>query len=674
MFRFFQLSLVLLLVGVVALPAQEKKTITFEDFFSMQRLGTVAVSPDGRLIAYTLSVPDIETNKIKTDIWLMDIQTKNSKPLTNAPSSSSAPAWSPDSKFLFFNRSGQIWKIAVDGGEAATVTSFAAGASGAVLNGAGTKMLFTAEVYPDCEDEDCNKKKMDEAENSKVKARIIDGLLYRHWNRWLEGKRSHVFMAGIDGQNVQDMTPGDYDAPPLSLGSSHDYTFSPDGKEICFVRNTDEMVAASTNNDLFIATLPEGTITRLTENKANDNHPVYSPDGKYIAFASMSRPGFEADKQRLMLYDRGKKTFTDLTENFTLSVGSIVWHPGSKEIYFTAAEKGTVSLYKVQLSKGKPEAVLKGHYISSVQFADANTIIFKKQTAAMPYEIFKMNLKNGKVEQLSSINTSRLAALQLSALEPFQFSGANGATVHGYILKPPSFDPGKKYPVVQLIHGGPQGSWGDNFHYRWNYQMFASPGYVVYMINFHGSNGYGQDFMDAVSKNWGGAPYEDIKLGTEYVIENFPFIDGERIGAAGASYGGFMINWIAGDPNHPYQCLVSHDGVYEQVSMYGATEELWFPEWEFNGTPWEEGSLYDKWSPARRAKHFKTPTLVIHGEHDYRVPYTQGLQFFTALQRQGVPSRLLFFPDEDHFVQKPQNARLWWKTVHDWFEQYLKKQ
>lgn len=674
MFRFFQLSLVLLLVVVVSLPAQEKKTITFEDFFSMQRLGTVAVSPDGRLIAYTLSVPDIEANKIKTDIWLMDIQTKQSKPLTNAPSSSSAPAWSPDSRALFFNRSGQIWKIAVDGGEATAVTSFAAGASGVVLNTDGTKMLFTAEVYPDCEDEDCNKKKMDEAEKSKVKARVIDGLLYRHWNRWLEGKRSHVFMADIDGQNVKDMTPGDYDAPPLSLGSSHDYTFSPDGKEICFVRNTDEMVAASTNNDLFIATLPEGTITRLTENKANDNHPVYSPNGRYIAFASMSRPGFEADKQRLMLYDRGKKTFTDLTENFTLSVGSIVWHPGSKEIYFTADERGTVSLYKAQLSKGQPEAVLKGHYISSVQFANANTIIFRKQTAAMPYEIFKMNLKNGRIEQLSAINTSRLAALQLSALEPFQFSGANGATVHGYILKPPSFDPGKKYPAIQLIHGGPQGSWGDNFHYRWNYQMFASPGYVVYLINFHGSSGYGQDFMDAVSKDWGGAPYEDIKLGTEYVIENFPFIDGKRIGAAGASYGGFMINWIAGDPDNPYQCLVSHNGVYEQVSMYGATEELWFPEWEFNGTPWDEGSLYQKWSPANRAKYFKTPTLVVHSEHDYRVPYTQGLQFFTALQRQGVPSRLLFFPDEDHFVQKPQNARLWWKTVHDWFGQYLKKQ
>lgn len=662
-----------LLVLIIHLQAQDKRPMTFQDFFGLQRLGAVNVSPDGQRIAYTLTVPDISNNSLKTDIWILDLKSLKTVKFSTATKSSSGPVWSPDGKDIYFNHDGQIWKKALAGGDAVQVTAFAPGAAGVVFNRSGTQMLFSAKIYPDCPDEECNQKRKEEADSSKVKARIIDRLLYRHWNRWLEGKRSHIFMADANGQNIKDMTPGDYDAPPLALGGDLDYTFSADGKEICFVRNTDEIVAASTNNDLFIVSPAEGKISRLTENTANDNNPVYSPDGKYIAYASMVRPGFEADKQRLMLHDRIKNTFDDLTENFTLSVESIIWHPEGKEIYFTASEMGTISLYKVNIRKGKPEAVLKGHYLSAVQFLTENELIFKKQTAAMPEEIFRMNLKNGKIDQLSHINSDLLAQLQLSELEPFQFSGAHGHTVYGYILKPPFFNPEKKYATVQLIHGGPQGFWGDEFHYRWNYQMFAAPGYVLYMINFHGSRGYGQDFMDAVSKDWGGSAYEDIKLGTEYVIKNYAYVDADRLGAAGASYGGFMINWIAGDPNHPYQCLVSHDGVYEQVSMYGATEELWFPEWEFNGTPWDEGSLYQHWSPANRAQHFRTPTLVIHGEHDYRVPYTQGLQLFTALQRQGVPSRLLFFPDEDHFVQKPQNAQLWWKTVQDWFERYLPK-
>jgi dipeptidyl aminopeptidase/acylaminoacyl peptidase len=672
MLKIAKLVFVLCIFSVILVFAQSKRTITFEDFFEMKRLGSVAVSPDGNIVAYTVTVPNIEENKSKTDIWLYNLKTKEATQFTDAEKSSSGPAWSIDSKTLYFNYDGQIWKKALAGREAVQVTDFAPGAAGPVINDQGTQMLFTAEVYPDCPDEACNEAKMKEVEESKVKARLIDHLLYRQWNRWLEGKRSHVFVADIDGKNIKDLTPGDYDSPPLDLGSAHDYTFSPDGKEVCIVRNTDKIVAASTNNDIFTVSLPDGKIERLTENKANDNQPVYSPDGRYIAFASMSRPGFEADKQRLMLFDRKDKSFKDLTENFDLSVETILWHPEGKDIYFTTSEMGSISIYKVAIKNGKRSEVLKGHYLSGVQFAGKNTLIFKKQTASMPYEIFALDLKKGKIAQLSNINTDRLKNLELPSLEPFQFTGAKGDMVHGYLIKPPFFDPDKKYPAIHLIHGGPQGSWGDDFHFRWNYQMFASPGYVVYMINFHGSRGYGQKFVDAVSKDWGGAPYEDLKIGTEYVLKNYPFIDPDRLGAAGASYGGFMIDWIAGDPDHPYKCLVSHDGVYDQVSMYGATEELWFPEWEFNGTPWDEGSLYQKWSPSSRAKNFHAPTLVIHGEQDFRVPYTQGLQFFTALQRQGIPSKLLFFPDEDHFVQKPQNARLWWKTVHEWFETYLK--
>jgi dipeptidyl aminopeptidase/acylaminoacyl peptidase len=655
----------------VACPAQDKRVITFNDFYAVKRLGDVKISPDGNYIAYTLSVPKIEENKIITNIWLLDLNSLQSAPFTEGEESSSAPVWSPDGQFLYYDHGDQIWKKAVSGGDAIKVTNFVTGAADAVINSKGNSLLFKSKIYPECKSEECNGIKKKESEEGKVKARIIDQLLYRHWNEWREGKRSHVFLADSAGKKYTDLTPGDYDTPPISLGGSQDYTFSPDGKEVCFVRNTDKIVAASTNNDLFLHDLASGKIIRLTRNKGNDNNPHYSPDGKYIAFLSMARAGFESDKYRLMLYDREQKTFKDLTKGFNLSAESIIWRPDGKEIFFTVSENGTISIYKTSLTGKSIKPVLKGHYVSDLQFLNAEEMIFKKQSASMPYEIFKFNIKDKSLLQLTHINTELLSELALPSLESFKFIGAKGDSVQGFIIKPPFFDPSKKYPTVQLIHGGPQGAWGDDFHYRWNYQMFASPGYVIYMINFHGSRGYGQDFVDAVTGDWGGAPYTDIKKGTEYVIKNYPFIDKTRIGAAGASYGGFMINWIAGDPDNPYQCLVSHDGVYDQVSMYGATEELWFPEWEFNGTPWDKGSLYEKWSPSNRAANFKTPTLIIHGELDFRVPYTQGLQFFTALQRQGVPSRLLIFPDEDHFVTKPLNARLWWETVYDWFERYI---
>ena len=666
------LSATLLVFSLLfSLNAQEKRAITFEDFFSMKRVGGIAVSPDGRNAAFSLTVPNIEENNFKTDIWMLRLADNELRQFTNAEKSSSGPVWSPDGRWLYFNRGGQIWKQGVDGGEAVQVTDFATGAGGAVFSKDGKHMLFVSDVYPDCQTEECNKEKMDAAQNSRVKARIIDRLLYRHWNHWRDGKYSHVFMADADGGNIRDLTPGAYDTPPIDLGSAHDYTFSPDGKEVCFVRNTDPIVAASTNNDLFITTLADNKIIRLTTSKGNDNHPSYSPDGRYIAYASMERPGFEADRVRLMLYDRKKGTYRELTGGFNLSVYDFVWHPDSKAIYFKTPEQGFYNLYKVDVKTAKIEPVLRHHYVGAFTFAGKNKLVLTIQTAAMPNELFLYDLETEKLQQLTFINKELLSRLELPKLEEFWFTGAKGDRVQGFIIKPPFFDPNKKYPAVELIHGGPQGAWGDDFHYRWNYQMFAAPGYVVFMINFHGSRGYGQDFCDAVSKDWGGAPYEDILKGTEYALNTYDFIDRERVGAAGASYGGFMINWIAGAEN-PFQCLVSHDGVYEQVSMYGATEELWFPEWEFNGKPWEKGSLYQKWNPANRAGNFKTPMLVIHGERDFRVPYTQGLQLFTALQRQGVKSKLLFFPDEDHFVRKPQNARLWWKTVHEWFAEFLK--
>jgi dipeptidyl aminopeptidase/acylaminoacyl peptidase len=496
--------------------------------------------------------------------------------------------------------------------------------------------------------------------------------MYRHWNIWLEGQYSHLFLLSLDGKTIKDLTPGTYHTPPISLGSSHDYSFSPDGGEICYVTNIDKEISISTNNDLF-AISSEGSVPeKISLGDGNDNNPQYSPDGKYIAYASMGQPGFEADRLRIILYNRETKKSIELTSRFILSVGEILWAPDSKSLYFTAEEAGNNSIYKVLLTDPVIETTLKGHNIRGVQFLNQNTLVFSKQTNKMPFEIFTYDLKNKKLSPLTHFNDELLKKFDLPVYEEFWFSGSQGDSIQGFIMKPPQFEEGKKYPAVHLIHGGPQGMWSNEWHFRWNYQMFASPGYVVYYINFHGSRGYGQKFTDSISQHWGDLPYEDLGKGTEYVIKHYDFVDPDRLSAAGASYGGFMINWIAGHEN-PYKCLISHDGVYDQVSMWGSTEELWFPEWEMGGVPWQAGSVYGKWSPSRLAANFKTPTLIIHGEHDYRVPYTQGIQFFTALQRQGVPSQLLFFPDEDHFVRKPKNAQLWWKTVHEWLDEYLKQ-
>jgi len=656
--------------------AAGKHAITFEDFIKIKRVSDLQLSPDGKKIAFVVTIMDKEENKANSDIWIASVDGKEIFQLTNSPKSDSNPRWSPDGKKIAFisARSGspQIWLIDPTGGEATQLVDVPTGVNGITWSFDGKYIAFASEVYPDCKDFACNKEREDKKESSKVKARIYDSLFIRHFDSWRDEKRSHVFITPVEGGESKDITPGKYDVPPIALGGEQDFVFSPDGKEMCVVMNTDPLVPISTNNDLFIISLPNGELKRITTNQGNDNSPVYSLDGNYIAYKSMARAGFEADKYDIMLYNRKTGEITNLTKQHDCSPDNFKWSNDNSAIYFTCEDKAFSSLYKVNINDKKIEKIFGKVTINSFALTpDNQMIVFSRQAANLPTELFVYDIKKKLIKQITYVNKELLDTLEMNPIEEFWFKGADGVNVHGLLMKPPFFDPAKKYPLVMLIHGGPQGAWGDEFHYRWNYQMFASPGYVLAMINFHGSTGYGQAFTDSISGDWGGKPYEDIMLGLDYVLANYNFIDKDNYCAAGASYGGYMINWIEGHTDR-FKCLISHAGPFDLRSKYGSTDELWFPEWELKGTPWTNPELYAKFSPSFYVQNFKTPCLVIHGQNDFRVTVEQGFQMFTALQRMGVRSKLLYFPDETHFVSKPQNAELWWKTVHEWLAEYLK--
>ena len=657
--------------------AASPRGITFNDLISIARIGSFAVSPDGKLVAYEVARFNKDENSSNTDISVVPVAGGTPWAFVRSDADDSSPAWSSDGKRLAFisDRDGtsQIWVIPVDGGEAKKITDVPTGVSNFALSPDGRTIAVTSSVYPECADMECNEKMLDEAKNAKVKGRLVDHLLFRHWNSWRNGKWSHLFVTSTDGGPLAEVNTGRTDVPPIALGGDRDIDFSPDGAELCFTMNPDSVPAASTNNDLYIMAVPGGTSAPITaENHGNDNNPRYSPDGRFIAYCSMPTPGLESDRVRIMLYDRTTASISNLTENFDYSVDHFSWGADSKTIYFSVEEKGRRAIGTVSIKGGDTALIIRGGFDTGLEATpDGKYIIFARQSATRPVDLYRATVRGAKIAPLTDVNASALAGLRMNPVEEYWYDGALGAKIHCYVVKPPFFEEGTKYPLILLIHGGPQGSFGDDFHYRWNSQMFASPGYVVAMINPHGSTGYGQAFTSQISGDWGGAVFEDVLKSVDF-LKSLPFVDGTRIAAAGASYGGYMVDWLEGHTDGVFRCLVSHDGVYNLESMYGATEELWFPEWEFKGTPWTNPAMYAKWSPHRFAANFKTPCLVVHGAQDFRVPFEEGLQFFTALQRRGVPSKLLYFPDEGHFVLKPQNAELWWKTLQEWFAEYLK--
>jgi len=655
----------------------QRRAINIEDLWAMGRIGEFVLSPDGQWIAYTVTYFDMDKNSQNSDIFLVNSVGGLARQLTTHHAYDGKPCWSPDGSLLAFisTREGtsQIFEISMEGGEAQKMSDIPTGIDDFIWSPDGKYFAFTTRINPDASSLNSSVEIDKQLERTENKARIIDHLFYRHWNRWLDNKRRHIFVMPSTGGSAWDVTPGDFNTPTVSLGSQRDFTISPDSKEIAFVRNIDANIALSTNNDIFVVPTTGGTIRRITQNPANDNQPVYSPDGMYIAYRAMIRPGYEADQYDLMLYDRNTKEIRNLTSEFDLSVGEIVWAPSCEKIYFSSPDQKCIVIVSVEIKNSRIKLViLDGCNTNICVTPDEESLFYKRSYIDVPHEIYSCDIEGNRCFQVTFMNQPVLDQLEMNSIDDFWFPSFDGQIVQGLLLKPPFFDPAKTYPAILLIHGGPQGAWRDEFHYRWNAQLFASSGYIVIMINFRGSRGYGQDFCDMVRKNWGGGPYRDIMIGLDYAIESYPYIQSTKIAAAGGSYGGFMVNWIAGHTDR-FKCLVSHAGITDMVSFYGATEELWFPEWEFEGTPYTNMDQYEKWSPIIHAKNFRTPTLVIHGEQDFRVPVDQGLQMFTALKRQDVPSRLLYFPDEGHFIQKPQNARMWWKTVLEWIDYWIQQ-
>lgn len=665
-----------LLLILVATSAMARK-MTFEDLAAIRRIGAPKVSPDGKWIAFDASTIDLEANVRRSTIYMIPSTGGISRRLTDGKNQDEGPVWSPDGKMIAYvtNRDGgpkQVYLLQVKSGIIFKLTDLSSGASSVKWMPDGSGVLFVTDIYPECGVEpSCIKSKAEAAAKEPTKARVIDHLLYRHWNAWQEPTRSHIIYRPLKGKE-RDLTPGEFNAPPFSVGGGDEFDVSPDGREVVYAQDTERHHAElSTNSDLFIVPIGGGEATRITTRTGADTGPKYSPDGKWIAYRSQSRAGYESDLWELWLYDRAKRTSTRVASDFPNWINSVTWAPNSRSMYVTAPEKGTNVIYEIALD-GKFTRLTTGGSADAVTVsADGKTLYYELSSLMRPNDIYSLSLssRGAKSNRLTHDNDALFAGLELGATESKTWKGADGADVQGHLVRPPGFQASRKYPAIVMIHGGPQGAWSDAWSYRWNPQMFAARGYVVLMPNPRGSTGFGQKFIEEISQDWGGKVYTDIMNGVD-MLTALPFVDGARLGAAGGSYGGYMVNWIAGHTDR-FKALVSHAGLWNLEAFYGVTEELWFPEFEFGGTPWNNPEQYEKWSPHRFAKNIKTPILVTHGELDYRVPIGEGMALFTTLQRRGIPSKFLYFPDEGHWILKPQNSKLWHETVLRWFAQML---
>jgi len=728
----FLLALFVAASFCAAQSSPTKRPMTFEDMMHMRRLGETAVSPDGKWLAYSVTTVNLEMNTKTPELWLQAIAGGEPQLIPVTRAGDGGPQFARDGKRILFlsGREGgqQVWLADFDTATGATsnpkkLTTISTEADNALWSPDGRFVVFTSSVYPDCPaitaadgatGDKCNADRDAALAASKVKAQIFTHLLYRHWNHYTGDKRSHLFLVTVETGAVRDLTPNDpHDVPPFSLEGGGGFSIAPDGKELAFTENVDPEPATSVSAKIFTLDLtnPAAKPVAVSNSAGGNFNPAYSPDGKYLAWRSQARAGYEADKFRLMLYDRAAKTIKDMLPRFDNWVDEFVWALDSQSIYFVSGDKGEAPVYLAKLT-GSYGIVAPG--VNTGDFAGLLAIpsggesylVATMMTVGQPSEVVqlgKFHYAGGyslsgdgspvkyrgaldtRPRPITHLNDALLSQLDLPKMESFWFTAADKTKVQGFIIRPPGFDASKKYPVKFLIHGGPQGAWGDAWSYRWNAELFAANGYVVVMINPRGSTGYGQAFVDGVNGDWGGKPFTDLMTGLDYAEQHYPFIDKTRECALGASYGGYMANWVLGHTDR-FKCIVSHDGMFDAESAFGSTEEDWFNIWEFKfpntqgGHPWDyygkpdSENPFRKWSPSMYAKNFKTPTLVVHSQLDYRLDVSEGFQLFDTLQLLKVPSKMVYFPDEGHWVLKPQNSQLWWKTVNDWVDQWTEKQ
>jgi dipeptidyl aminopeptidase/acylaminoacyl peptidase len=698
---------VAVLVCIAPLPAraQAQHPITIQDFEALKSIGDPQLSPDGKWVIYTVRSTDLAQNKRRTVSVIQSVSGGTPRQFPDEGSAVGEARWSPDGKWIAYTSGGQLWIADVAGGNRKQLTSLNDGVSGPVWSPTGNRIAFVSGVYPGCDTDACDIARSKAADTVKGHAHIADNLMYREWNAWAPETHAHLFVVAPDGRGLRDVTPTVmYDVPPGPFGGSEGYAFSPDGMELAYTaKDQGRENAWSTDINIYTVKITDGSPVVITaSNKGADTNPVYSPDGRTILYGSQATPGYESDRVRLMAYDRATGQSRELLPNWDRNSDTYAYSPDGNAIYIGAVDAAHTKIFRITRTAAgwtAPEALVSAGNNNSLSVsADGKTLAWMQDATNHPADLYVATLQKMRADlrcpgctgptetmyggnklsvptKLTHDNDALLATLKLNSAEEFWFKGAGGDSVQGLLLRPPQWTPGKKFPVMFLIHGGPQGEWADQWHSRWNYQMFAAPGFGVVAINPRGSFGYGAKFTRGISLDWGGKVFTDLENGLNAALARNAWLDSTRMGAAGGSWGGYAVNWIAGHPMaNRFKALFTHDGVYNLENMYGATEEIWFPDFEYGGPYWDPKlmeSQYRKFSPHLFAANFHVPHLIVHGELDYRIPTSEAMSLFTALQRQGVPSRLIIFPDEGHWVLKPQNQQLWWSQVQGWFTKYL---
>lgn len=650
-----------------------------EDMQNLSRVGDVRISPNGVWAAFTVTRGDLAKNRSVTNLWKVPAAGGEAQQLTFVQQGSNDnPRWSADGRYLYFlstrvDDKPQVFRLSLEGGDAKQVTSFATGVSDFVLSPDGNTLAIEASVFPSCTDMACSEKLLKERSENPVKTRVITEMPFRRWDSWVDGQRNHIFTMPSAGGSATDLTPGDVDSPiwPGEAGGE-EMAFSPDGREICFSRYV-ENESLTGNSDLFVMPVSGGTPKPITTNKSTDRTPVYSPDGRYIAYSATLRPMQETDLVRLFVYDRTTGKHRNLSEATDRSIASYVWSPDSASLYVTFENHGQVTLARLEVETALTPLVTTGTTEAVDVARDGKFLVLSSSNLTSPAELFRLDLAASpgtQPVQLTHLNQDVLKDFEFGEVSSFTFKGWHGKAVQAWQVKPPQFDSTRKYPLLLLMHGGPEGAWSNLFHYRWNAQLFAAAGYVVIEPNFHGSTGFGLKFLDSIKGQWGGAPYEDQMKAVDTAL-TWPYVDATRIGAAGASYGGYMANWVEGHTDR-FRTIVSHDGLFDLLSAIYSSDFVGGTLQEFKGTPWQNPQALIEQAPITYAKNFRTPMLIIHGANDYRVDPSQGLAMFQVLQARHVPSKLVYFQAENHWVLKPADSVLWYHTVLDWLDQWVK--